>query len=151
MKAMTAPPHDERTLFTRRVLPFPRTAVYGAFADPAQWASWWGPAGFRTTFHRFDFVPGGRWLHTMHGPDGIDYANESRFVELVAGERIVIEHLSPPWFELTVTLADQGGDTHVGWQQTFADACARLAPVCVPSNEQNLDRLAAVLAGREPI
>ncbi len=150
---MSAQPHDERTLFTSRVLPFPRAAVYGAFADAAQLSRWWGPAGFRTSFHRFDFVPNGRWLHTMHGPDGTDYANESRFVELLPGQRVVLEHLSPPWFELTMTLAEQDGGTRVGWRQTFADAetCARMAPVCVPSNEQNLDRLSALLSGGEPV
>lgn len=147
------PQHDERTLFTNRVLPASREAIYNAFADPAKLARWWGPAGFRTSVHSFDFVTDGRWVHTMHGPNGTDYPNECRFVELVPGERIVIEHLDPPWFELVVTLAEQDGGTRMGWRQTFADAdtCARLAPMCVPSNEQNLDRLTAALAGREPV
>lgn len=152
MNAMRALPRDERTLFTCRVLPAARAAIYNAFADPHQLTRWWGPAGFRSSFHSFDFVPNGRWLHTLHGPDDTDYANDSRFVELMPNERIVLEHLSPPWFELTVTLAGQDGGTRIGWRQTFADAetCARLAPVCVPSNEQNLDRLAAVLSGGVP-
>ncbi|BCN39279.1 hypothetical protein ALDI51_25980 [Alicycliphilus denitrificans] len=137
-----------RTLCTTRVLAASPAAVFGAIADWRLISRWWGPAGFHSTFHTFDFRPGGRWIHTLHGPDGTDYANECRFTEIVAGQRVVIEHTSAPWFELELTLAPQDGGTRIGWRQTFADAetCARLAPVCVPGNEQNLDRLAAVLA-----
>ena len=80
---MTHTPEAERTLPTCRVLPVPRAQVWAAFSDPTRLAQWWGPSGFRNSFHQFDFSPGGRWLHTLHGTDGRDYANESRFVELV--------------------------------------------------------------------
>lgn len=44
----------------------------------------------------------------MHGPNGVDYANECVFRETGAG-RIVIEHVVDPWFTLTVTLEAAGG------------------------------------------
>jgi hypothetical protein len=44
------------------------------------------------------------------------------------------------------------GGTQLDWCQDFEDEmlCQQLAPVCVPANEQNLDRLEAELAGRTP-
>lgn len=139
----------DRSLSTARVLPATPQAVFAAIADPRVLTRWWGPHGFRSTFHAFDFRPGGRWLLTLHGPDGRDYDNEYRFADIVANQRVVIEHCSAHWFELMISLAVQDGGTRVGWRQTFADAetRARLAPVCEPGNEQNLERLAAVLAG----
>lgn len=142
---------EVRALCTARVLSAPPEAVFGAIADPALLARWWGPAGFRSTFHAFDFRPGGHWSFILHGPDGTDYPNECRFAEIVPGRRVVIEHLNVHWFALALTLAPQDGGSRIGWRQTFADAetCARLAPLCAPSNEQNLDRLAEVLAQTE--
>jgi uncharacterized protein YndB with AHSA1/START domain len=34
------------------------------------------------------------WRFVMHGRDGTNYPNESVFVEVVAPERVVFEHLS---------------------------------------------------------
>lgn len=51
--------------------------------DPDRVARWWGPTGFTNTIQQYDFEPGGRWLLTMHGPDGTNYPNESRFTRLV--------------------------------------------------------------------
>jgi uncharacterized protein YndB with AHSA1/START domain len=154
-------------LQTHRTLAFPADAVYTAFADPAQLAAWWGPAGFTNTFETFEFRPGGQWRFVMHGPDGTDYPNECRFGELVPGERIVIRHVVEPRFTLTVTLApdraagaDDASDsdeivevrsrTRLHWEQAFDDPkiAAAVRPICEPANEQNLDRLTAVLAKR---
>ena len=150
---MTEPaPDDIRALCTARVLQAPPAAVFAAIADAALLARWWGPNGFRSTFQSFDFRPGGDWLFTLHGPDGADHPQVCRFTDIVANERVVIEHLNVHWFELTLSLAPQDGGTRIGWRQTFPDpqACARMAPLCAPSNEQNLDRLAAVLAETAP-
>ena len=139
---------DIRALCTARVVPATPEAVFAAIAAPERLARWWGPNGFRSSFETFDFRPGGDWIFTLHGPDGSDYPQVCRFIEIVPDRRVVIEHLNVHWFELVLTLAAQDGGTRVGWRQTFPDAesCARMAPLCAPSNEQNLDRLAAVLA-----
>ena len=104
-----------------------------------------GLAGFRNTIHRFQFVPGGAWLLTMHGPDGADSPNESRFLRVVPDEVFEIEHLSGHHFVLTLGLADQAGGTLVSWCQTFDSAAhyQGLAAFVAAANEQNLDRLAA--------
>ncbi|MBA3707824.1 MAG: SRPBCC domain-containing protein [Planctomycetes bacterium] len=141
----------DRELTTTRRIPALRAKVWTAFTDPTVLATWWGPDGFTNTFQVCELRPGGAWRFTMHGPDGKSYPNESRFVELHAPERWVIEHASPPHFRLTAMLTERGGETEVHWRQTFASAadCTKLRSICVPANEQNLRRLAAAVAKLE--
>ena len=81
----------------------------------------------------------------MQGPDGVNHANESVFVEVVAPHRVVFEHLSGHHFKMTITFTAQGDQTLVGWRQVFDTAAERqrIAEFVIPANEQNLDRLAA--------
>lgn len=138
---------DPREIVSGRVIDAPREKVFKAFADPTHLARWWGPSGFSNTFEEFNFRPGGTWRFTMHGPDGTDYPNRSVFLDIQEPARIVLEHESPPIFRMTITLADEGGKTRIGWRMLFESAALRdrLAPICVPANEQNFDRLQAEL------
>ena len=81
----------------------------------------------------------------MHGPDGRDYPNESRFLEVVANERVVIEHFSGHHFILTITFSRVGNATVVGWHQLFdtVEHYRQIAEFVSRANEQNLDRLEA--------
>jgi uncharacterized protein YndB with AHSA1/START domain len=135
----------DREFVHSRLIDAPRERVFRAFSDPAHLARWWGPTGFTSTFHTFDLRPGGAWRFVMHGPDGVDYPNESVFVEVLAPERIVFEHLSGHHFRMTLTFGDVDGKTLVGWRQVFDSAAERqrIAGFVTEANEQNLDRLAA--------
>jgi uncharacterized protein YndB with AHSA1/START domain len=138
----------DRACVHSRLIDAPRERVFGAIADPQQLARWWGPNGFTSTFDSFDFRPGGHWHLVLHGPDGSDYPNENVFVQIAAPERVVIDHPSDTHhFVLTITLDDDGGRTRVGWHQLFDSAEHRdlVAEVVLAANEQNLDRLAAVV------
>ena len=126
--------------------------VFAAMGDPVRIARWWGPDGFTNTVHQFDFQPGGTWLLTMHGPDGKDYPNESRFTRIVPGERFEIEHLSGHHFILTIDLKPSERGTLLQWRQTF-DTTAHyesLASFVATANEQNLQRLAAEAVSASP-
>lgn len=144
---MTLQADNDAVFTTSRVLPFGRGDVFDAFADAQRLASWWGPDGFTNTFEIFEFKAGGLWKFVMHGPDGTNYPNENTFLE-VSPTRIVIRHVSQPHFTLTVTLSDQGGHTRLSWRQAFDDAevAARIRHIVEPANEQNLNRLHAVLS-----
>lgn len=133
---------------TERVLSVCPPDVFAAFEQPDRLAQWWGPNGFTNTFEQFEFEPGGRWISVMHGPNGANYPNESVFREIERSSRIVIEHVSPPRFTLTVTLSTRGDQTHLAWVQEFEspEVAARMRPVCQIANEQNLDRLQSLLA-----
>ncbi|MCC7248065.1 MAG: SRPBCC domain-containing protein, partial [Lysobacter sp.] len=75
-------PIESRSDVRRVLLEADPAQVFAAIADPRRIATWWGPDGFTNTIHTFEFVEGGRWLLTMHGPDGKDYPNESRFLRI---------------------------------------------------------------------
>lgn len=136
-----------REIVSSRLLPFAREQVFRAISEPQRLARWWGPAGFRNTFQQFEFRQGGEWKFVMHGPDGADYPNHLVIDELQPPGRIVMRHL-PPHFTNFVTLQEEDGGTRIQFRMVFEDAATRdaLAPVCVPANEQNFDRLHAELS-----
>jgi uncharacterized protein YndB with AHSA1/START domain len=143
---------SDRAIVSVRTFDASPAAVYAAFADPARLARWWGPAGFRDTIHAFDLRPGGLWKHTMHGPDGTDYHNESAFVEVVPNERVVFDHGKPIHrFRMTITFDGNGGKTTLTWHMAHATAeeCAKVRAFVPDANEQNFDRLAEELARRD--
>ena len=118
--------------------------VFAAFSDPERLTRWWGPAGFTNTTSVCEFKNGGRWLLTMHGPDGRNYPNENVFAEIDAPGTVVIAHASEPRFRLTILLTASATGTVVSWSQAFesSEVAARVEHIVVPANEQNLERLA---------
>jgi len=134
---------------TSRKIPVLPEVIFEAFRNPEKLAKWWGPSGFSNTFNQFQFKPGGKWSFVMHGPDGVNYTNESEFIDIVTNEKVVIRHHSQPNFTLTVTLTGLGEGTLVYWNQEFdSDEIAKnVAHIVEPANEQNLDRLTAEVVG----
>src|SRR5215475_11450502 len=98
-----------------RVLDAPVEAVWDAWTDPKQVAQWWGPRGFTLTTHSKDLRAGGTWSYTMHGPDGVDYPNETRYLEVEKYSRLVYDHGGyrdqPPMFRVTVLFTEVKGKT----------------------------------------
>ncbi len=140
---MTTP----NTFVNTRLIPAPRDLVFRAITGPDSLARWWGPKGFRNTFHECDPTPGGLWRFDMHGPDGKDYPNECRFEQIEPG-KIVVRHVVRPVFLMTMDLEEEDGGTRLTWHQAFDDAaafekCQAYVPRC---NEENFDRLEAELA-----
>ena len=135
---------DIRTQF----FPVSPAHLFAAMRDPNRIAKWWGPDGFTNTIHTFDFVQGGSWLLTMHGPDGTNYPTENRFVRIVQDQLFEVEHLNGHHFVLTVELLPCGEGTELRWRQTFdtVEHYTQLAEFVAAANEQNLGRLAANLA-----
>lgn len=119
---------DPRSIVGTRVFDAPRALVFSVWTDPKHLAQWWGPNGFTTTTHAFDFRPGGVWRFVMHGPDGRDYQNRITFDEIVPPERIAYRHgggddVEPVQFTQAVTFQDLGnGQTLLTWHGTFATA-----------------------------
>jgi uncharacterized protein YndB with AHSA1/START domain len=135
------------TFSTTRQLAAAPAAVFAAIQDGERLARWWGPSGFSNQFEVFEFQAGGKWVFTMIGPDGKRYPNTSVFASIAPDRQVVIQHVCPPYFELTITLEPTPNGTVLHWQQTFADASVAEAirHVVVPANEENLDRLSAEL------
>jgi uncharacterized protein YndB with AHSA1/START domain len=145
----TRPFTELRTFITERVFEFSSDVIFRAFSDPALLAQWWGPAGFRNTFHEFEFAPGGQWKLTMHGPGDTDFYNESEFGEIISLKKIVLRHLRPMHrFVITMIFQELGEkQTHLTWVMVFDDdsEADRVRAFVPAANEQNFDRLEALL------
>ena len=113
---------DPRSIIGSRLLNAPRELVFSAFTDPNHLAQWWGPNGFTTTTHNFEFRPNGVWRFVMHGPDGRDYQNRITYEKIIRPERIVYRHdggedVEPVQFTQALTFEDLGRDrTRLTWQ-----------------------------------
>jgi uncharacterized protein YndB with AHSA1/START domain len=139
---------EDRTILNLRVVNFSREQIFKAWTDPKLLAQWWGPKGFTNTFHTFELKPGGKWHFTMHGPDGVDYENLCEFEVIAEPEKVVLyHHETMHKFRLTGLFSTVSTGTQVEFRQVFesAEECARIRSFVTDANEQNLDRLEAVL------
>ena len=138
----------ENELVTSREFPIPRELVFEAWANPEHLARWWGPNGFTNTFETFAFRPNGEWKFTMHGPNGADYPNQCKFLEIDRPERIVLLHESNPRFTITALFEDLGDRTRLTFRQQFESNrdFEIVKNYASDGNEQNMDRLGALLA-----
>ena len=121
------PPVDiTRELTMTREFRARRDLVFSMFSDPEKLNRWWGPKGFSITTDHMDFRPGGHWKFTMHGPNGVDYPNFIRYVE-IATDRLVFEH-SPDGgetsdFQLIASLEEiEPKKTRLQWRMIFKTA-----------------------------
>ena len=133
------------TFNTSREIAATPVQIFAAFSDPERLARWWGPSGFTNTFHVCEFETGGRWVYTMHSPNGGNPENESVFELVEPPRKIVIHHVSQPLYRLTIDVLATAAGTIVSWSQEFDDpeVARRIEKVVRPANEQNLDRLTA--------
>jgi uncharacterized protein YndB with AHSA1/START domain len=142
---------DPRSIIGSRVFDAPRDLVFSAFTDPKHLAHWWGPNGFTTTTHKFDFRSGGIWRFVMHGPDGRDYQNRITYEEIAPPERIVYRHdggedVEPVQFSQTLTFQDLGGGrTRLTWHGRFPTAEERARVIKEYSADEGLSQTMARL------
>jgi uncharacterized protein YndB with AHSA1/START domain len=140
---------EDRRIMTTRIVSAEREEVWQAWTNPILLAQWWGPRGFRNTFYEFDLRPGGTWRFIMHSPEGARFPNESVFVEIVQPERIVFRHLAPVHgFLATAEFAKKGTGTAIRFSMLFPTVaeCTRSRRYAEQGNEENFDRLEALLA-----
>jgi uncharacterized protein YndB with AHSA1/START domain len=113
----------ENEIAITRFYDAPVQLVWDAWTDPDQVARWWGPRGFTLTTHSKDLRAGGSWVYTMHGPDGVDYPNITRYIEVEPGRRLVYDHGAsegkPPLFRVTVVFTDVKGGTRMDMRMAF--------------------------------
>lgn len=114
---MTATANANEIRITR-VYDAPVKMVWDAWTDLAQVAQWWGPRGFTITTHSKDLRAGGTWVYTMHGPDGTDYPNFTRYHEVEPLKRLVYNHGASsadakPMFRVTAEFRDLNGRTEL--------------------------------------
>ncbi|HTN47485.1 MAG TPA: SRPBCC domain-containing protein [Flavipsychrobacter sp.] len=107
-----------RTIHITKLLEAPIETVWAVWTSAAHLANWWGPTGFANTIHALHLVPGGEWSLTLHGPDGKNYANKSRFVEIIFQRKIVFQHFNPD-YEATISFESKETGTLLEWTMLF--------------------------------
>lgn len=108
-----------------RVYDAPVKAVWDAWTDPVQVAQWWGPRGYSITHHSKDLRAGGHWSYTMHGPDGVEYKNKTKYLEVEECRKLVYDHggnnEEKPLFRVLVLFSEKNGKTTLDMTMTLAD------------------------------
>lgn len=139
----------DREIVVSRLVDAPVELVFRAFTEPKHVIHWWGPFGFKTTITEMQVREGGRWCFTMHGPDGTDYPNEIRYLEVVPNERLVIKHgtgrAGDVGFDATFTFATEGTKTRVTLRNVLAtvEQAVETKKYAVDGGNQTLTRMEA--------
>ena len=102
----------DREIVLVRVLDARREAVFAAWTDADAFCQWFGPDGFTCTVREMDVRPGGRACFDMVSQDGIVDTNRFDYLEVVPGERLVLDHGhdiddDPTRFRVTLTFDEQ--------------------------------------------
>jgi uncharacterized protein YndB with AHSA1/START domain len=124
MAAKKSPKHNQsNSIEITRLYDAPVKAVWEAWTDVNQVAKWWGPRGFTLTTHSKDLKPGGHWHYTMHGPDGVDYPNKTKYFEVEKYSKLVYDHggndEQAPLFRVTVLFSEVKGKTKMNMTMTL--------------------------------
>lgn len=136
-----------------RLYDAPVKMVWEAWVDPKQVGKWWGPRGFTLTTKSKDVKPGGKWIYTMHGPDGVDWPNITLFHEVETYSKLVYDHggneNQPLMFQVTVFFSEQEGKTKM--EMTMAFPTAEIATstkqfIKQANGDSTWDRLAEYLS-----
>lgn len=140
-------------LYITRIYDAPVKLVWEAWTDPKKAALWWGPRGFTITTHSKDLRPGGTWVYTMHGPDGVDYPNKTFYHEVEKYSRLVYDHGAndeqPPLFRVTVDFTETKGKTKMEMTMSLPNEEAAKATakfIKQAGGNSTWDRLAEYLA-----
>lgn len=110
-----AKPKKENELRLVRVYNAPAKVVWEMWTKDEHVAKWWGPRGFSLTTKSKEVKVGGRWIYTMHGPDGVDWPNTTTYHEVEKYKKLVYDHganeTQKALFRVTVTFEEFKGKT----------------------------------------
>lgn len=152
----------EKEVLITRDFDAPRDLVFKVWTDPKHLEHWYAPDGCRLEISRFDFRPGGQFLHCVRNVVH-DCWCIGVFREIITPEKIVYElnvsdeagnymdpvsaGMDPDWPEqtvVTVTFEAIGNQTRITLYQTVSEALAKRTGA-YPSWLNMLDNLAAEL------
>lgn len=145
--------NQSNAIHITRVYDAPVALVWDAWTNLEHVSKWWGPRGFTLTTHSKDLRAGGIWHYTMHGPDGTDYPNKTKYHEVVPEARLVYDHGGyddrKPLFHVTVDFKEVSGKTCMDMVATLetAEAAQKMREfIKSAGGNATWDRLAEYLA-----
>jgi uncharacterized protein YndB with AHSA1/START domain len=124
---------NDRALRLERLIAAPPERVFELWTEPALLVQWWGPEGYQIPAHALDVRPGGKWITTLRGTDGVLRTVSGVYRTVERPKRLV---MSWAWHdeqgrpghetEIVVTFdAAPGGTRLVLLQQEFATTAER--------------------------
>lgn len=127
---MTGTRPNNPSLTIKRKVNAPRSAVYQAWTDPSELASWMAPGEMRCYRCEADARVGGNYLIEMKNPDGGSHIVSGTYDEVIDGEKLVF---SWAWAStpdevsrVTVLLRDHGDGTELTLiHEQFVDDATR--------------------------
>lgn len=150
-----AKPKNENELRLVRIYNAPVQLVWEMWTEDKHATKWWGPRGFTITTKSKDLKPEGKWIYTMHGPDGVDYPNITTYLEVKKYSRLVYDHGATEdqqaLFRVTVTFEECNGTTVMDLTMAFKtpDAAKGIAKLIKKANGNSTwDRFAEYIEGQ---
>jgi uncharacterized protein YndB with AHSA1/START domain len=144
-----AKPNELRLI---RVYDAPAALIWKVWTEDKHVTKWWGPRGFTLTTKSKDVSPGGKWIYTMHGPDGVDYPNITTYHEVELHKKLVYDHGASEGkealFKVTVTFEEHLGKTVMDMTMALAtpEAAKEIAKfIKLAGGNSTWDRLAEYL------
>ena len=137
----------DREIVLVHVYDAPRESVFAAWTEPGAFCEWFGPDGFTCIVREMDVRPGGRARFDMVSRDGTVFTNRFDYLEIVPGERLVMDHGSdidddPGRFRTTVTFdAQDDGKTVLTLRQLHPTVEQRAAGIGFGAVELGLQTL----------
>ena len=113
----------DREIVLCRVVDAAPSVIFSAWTSSDQFANWFGPDGYSTKVRQMDVRPGSCTKFDMYSSDGNVFTNRFFYLEVVANERLIMDHGSdqddsPDRFRVTVTFDRQdNGKTVVTLRQ----------------------------------
>lgn len=138
----------DREIVLVRVFDADRSAVFAAWTDADAFCQWFGPAGYTCTVREMDVRPGGRARFDMVAGDGTVYTNRFDYLEVVDGQRLVMDHGpdaddDPTRFRVTITFdAQTDGKTVLTLRQLHPTAEQRDAGIGFGAVELGMQTMA---------
>ncbi|HEY0828857.1 MAG TPA: SRPBCC domain-containing protein [Bacilli bacterium] len=80
---------EDNELVITRVFNAPRDLVFKVWSEVEHLKNWWGPIGFKLSYAKLDFRPGGSFHYKMESPDGFEMWGKFVYHEIESPEKIV--------------------------------------------------------------
>ncbi len=80
---------DNKALIITRVFDLPVNKVWDAFTKPEECKKWWGPKGYTCPSASIDLKVGGKYLHCMRSPEGVDMWSTGTYKEIIPQKKLV--------------------------------------------------------------
>jgi uncharacterized protein YndB with AHSA1/START domain len=117
------PKNNSNQLVIHRIFNAPVKSVWDVWTDPNKVAKWWGPRGFTITTKSKELKVGGKWIYTMHGPDGTHYPNITTYFVVDHLKQLEYDHGAnenqKALFRVNVLFSEIKDKTHMHMTMTF--------------------------------